>query len=121
MAAMRSLTEVKVPRRIAWRDDDAEEDLDHVQPGARGRCEVHRDARVLGQPGLDGGVFVGGVVVRDDVQLDPRVGLGDQLQEAEELGMGVSLVAGVGHLACRDLQGREQGRGAVADVMPTSA
>jgi hypothetical protein len=31
----------------------AEEDLDEVQPRARGRGEVQVKARVLGQPGLD--------------------------------------------------------------------
>jgi len=32
IAAMRSLTDVKLPRRMAWAGDDPEEDLDHVQP-----------------------------------------------------------------------------------------
>jgi len=43
--------------------DDAEEDLDHAQLGPAGRGEVHRDPRVLRQPGMDAGVFVGRVVV----------------------------------------------------------
>ena len=33
--------------------DDAEEDLDHVEPAAAGRGEVHRDAGVAFQPRLD--------------------------------------------------------------------
>jgi hypothetical protein len=51
--------------------DDAEEDLDDVQPRSRGRCLVH-DSWVLGQPGLHSRVLAGAVVVADDVQLDPR-------------------------------------------------
>jgi hypothetical protein len=42
--------------------DDGEEALDQVEPAAAGRGEVDVHARVLGQPGLDGGVLVGGVV-----------------------------------------------------------
>jgi hypothetical protein len=57
---------------------------------------VHGDPRVAGQPGLHCGVFVRGVVVGDDVQLDPGVCLRDELEEVQELGVGVSLVAGVG-------------------------
>ena len=46
-----------------------EEDLDHVDPARRGRGEVQLKARVLGQPGLDAGVVVGGVVVEDQMDL----------------------------------------------------
>ena len=64
--------------------DDPEEDLDHVQPGAGGRGEVQADPRVAGQPGVHGGVFVGGVVVTHEVQLLSRIGLGDLFEEAQE-------------------------------------
>ncbi len=40
---------------------------------------------------------MGGVVVADHVQLAPRVGPGDELEEVQELGVGVALVAAVGH------------------------
>ncbi len=39
--------------------DDREEDLDQVQPGARGRGEVQGDPRIAGQPRAHGGVLVG--------------------------------------------------------------
>lgn len=39
---------------------------------------------------------MGGVVVGDDVQLHPRIGLGDQFQEVQEIGVGVAVKAGVG-------------------------
>jgi hypothetical protein len=38
---------------------------------------MHGDPRVALQPVVDLGVFVGGAVVTDDVQLLPGVGLGD--------------------------------------------
>lgn len=43
------------------------------------------DPRVARQPDPHGGVLVGGVVVDDQVQLAPRVGLGDLAQEGQEL------------------------------------
>src|SRR6476659_9049094 len=97
--------------------DDSEEDLHQVQPGSRRRGEVQRDPRVAGQPGLDLGVLVGGVVVADDVQPPPRVGLGDLLEETQELLVAVPGLAGVDDLAGGHLQGGEQRGGAVADVV----
>ena len=85
MAAMRSVTLRKVPRRIAWRvmiPKKISTMFSHDPDVGR---EVQRDPGLLGQPGLDVGVLVGGVVVAHDVQLHPRVGLGDQLEEGEEL------------------------------------
>ena len=78
---------------------------------------MHDDTWVLGQPGLHGGVLVGGVVVYHDVQFAPRVGLGDMLEELQELVVSMPRVAGIGHLAGRDFQRREQGRGAVPDIV----
>ena len=78
---------------------------------------MHPHSRVLGQPGLNGRVFVGGVVVGHHVQRHPRIGLGDLFEERQELGVGVARVAGVGDLPGRHLQGREQGGRAVAHVV----
>ena len=70
------------------------------------------------QPGCDPGVFVGGVVIADDAQPHAGMGLGDQLEEGQELVIGVTRVAGVGgDLAGGDLQRGEQAGGAVADVV----
>ena len=44
-----------------------EEALDGVQPGTRRRHEVEGPARMPGKPGADLGLFMGGVVVEDDV------------------------------------------------------
>jgi len=78
---------------------------------------MQRDAGVLGQPPLHVGVLVGGVAVAHDVEFAPGVGLGDELEERQELGVGVPLVAGVGDPAGGDFQGGEQGGGAVALVV----
>ncbi len=83
MAVSRSLTEWKVPRRFAWRVMIPKK-IHHVQPAAAGRGEVQLDSEVPGQPGLDVGVLVGGVVVADHVQGDPGVGAGDSLEERQE-------------------------------------
>ena len=64
--------------------DDAEEDLDHVQPGRRGRGEVRGDPGVLRQPRRHVLALAGAVVVGDDAQRDARVRLRDLAQEREE-------------------------------------
>ena len=69
-----------------------------IQPGSGCRGEVHRDPRVLRQPCLDRRVLVGGVVVGHHVQLHARAGLGDLLEEPQELSVAVPVVAGVGDL-----------------------
>ncbi len=84
---------VEGPAADGLAGDDAEEDLDHVQPAAAGGGEVQVDAGVLRESGLDVGVLVGGVVVAHHVQLDPGVGLGDLLEEGQELDVGVLLKA----------------------------
>lgn len=70
--------------------DDAEPDLDHAQRRPGGRGQVHVDPRVGRQPGLDPGVFVGGVVVHHQVQLAVGVGAGDVPQEGQELCAGAA-------------------------------
>jgi len=73
---------------------------------------------MFGEPGVHVVVAVGAVVVADDVQLHPGVGLGDLFEEGQELFVGVSLIAGVrADSAGRDLQRGEQGGGAVTDVV----
>ncbi len=64
----------------------AEPALDEVEPGARGRGEVEVEAGVFGEPGVDVGVFVGAVVVEDQVQLSLARKLAVECaQELEEL------------------------------------
>jgi len=60
---------------------------------------------------------VGGVIVADHMQLDPGIGLGDLPKEGEELDVRVLLEASVGEEPCRDLVGREEGRGPIEFVV----
>ena len=78
---------------------------------------MQRDPGVPGQPAVDVVVLVGVVVVEHDVQPAARVGLGDELEEVQELGLAVAVVAAVGDLAGGDFQGGKQGGGAVALVV----
>ena len=79
---MRSRTEPKLPRRMAWRLMIAEEDLDQVQPGARGRGEVQRDPRVAApaRPGPRGACGWRSCRITR-CSFAPRVGLRDLLEE----------------------------------------
>lgn len=58
---------------------------------------------VAGQPGVDLGVLVGGVVVADYVQLHPGIGLGDPLEEGKEFGVPVARLTRVDDLVGSDL------------------
>jgi len=98
--------------------DDAEEDLDHVQPGATRRREMHGDPRIRSQRGLHVGTLVRGVVVADDVQFHLRVRGGDEAKEVDELLIRMFLVTLVGgQLPGRDVQRGEQGCRPVANVV----
>jgi len=65
--------------------DEREPAFDLIEPGAVGGREVQGKARVLGQPGTDSGVFVGGVVVADRMHVperrNPRFDVTQQSQE----------------------------------------
>ena len=52
----------------AFGGEITEESFDHVEPGRRGRREMHMEPRVLGQPFFDLRMFVCGVVVADQMQ-----------------------------------------------------
>ena len=54
------------------------------------------DPGMAGQPGLDLGVLVGGVVVHHHMQLPTRIGAGDELEEVQELAVAMAGMAGVG-------------------------
>ena len=71
--------------------DQTEEALDLIEPRGRGGGEVQVKAGVLGQPGLNVGVLVGGVVVEDQVEIKCLRRLPvDGPQEAQELVMTVA-------------------------------
>ncbi len=56
----------------ALSSDLGEEALDQIEPGRRGRREMHVEARMPGQPRLDFGMLVGGVVVGDQMDIKVR-------------------------------------------------
>jgi hypothetical protein len=53
--------------------DEAEPALHEVEPGGAGGSEVQLEAGMLGEPGADRGVFVGAIVVADEVDLPSPV------------------------------------------------
>ncbi len=78
MAAMRSATVGKLPRRSACRVRIEKNAFDPVEPGSRGRGEVQLYPRMPLEPGAHRGVFMGGVVVDHYAQLPKRAGGGDR-------------------------------------------
>lgn len=102
--------------------DQGEEALDLIEPGVVGWDEVHVPARPAGQPNLDLGMAVRGVVVDDamNVQLD-RHGLVDLAQERQEFLMPMTRLATREHGAVEHVQGREQRGRTVALVVVRDA
>ena len=80
--------------------EQTEPALHQVQPRGAGGCEVHMEAGPLGKPVPDQRRLVGGVVVRDqvDVEVGGHLGL-DGIEEFAELHGPVPLVATTNHFA----------------------
>ena len=97
--------------------DDVEPDLDLVEPGRIGGSEMDMVAGPCSEPALDFNVFMGAVIVDDEVDIEVRGHVGvDVLEEAEELLMTVPSLALGEHLASGHVEGGEEGGGAVTDV-----
>lgn len=98
--------------------DQREETFNLVEPRAVGRYEVHMPARVRRQPCLDLRMVVGGVVVRDamDVQFGWH-SLVDLTQEGQELLVPMTWFAGRQHRAVEHVQRGEQRGRAMALVV----
>lgn len=80
------------PKLIAG--EVTKEALDHIEPSSRSRRKPHMEAPVLLQPALYVFVFVGRVVIADQVDfLASRHCLIDHAQEAKPLLMPVLLLA----------------------------
>ena len=101
--------------------DEGEETFDLVEPGGIGGREVNVPTRTAGEPSLDVGMLVGGVVVDDemDVELGRHIGL-DVTQEGEELLMTMARFALGEDRAVEHVEGGEQGGGAVTLVVTPS-
>ena len=69
----------------------AEKAFHQVEPGRTGRGKMQVEARVTRQPGVDLGMFMGGVVVDDQVEFDPGGRfLLDLPQKVQPLAVGVA-------------------------------
>ena len=87
-----------------------EETLHEIQPGGAGGNEVEVDAGMSLQPTTHLLVFVRGVVVEDDMDIESGLHRASHgLDELQELLMAVPRHAVVDHMAGGDLKSREQG------------
>src|SRR4051794_32655069 len=87
--------------------------LDEVQPRARGRGEVQREARVREQPALDRRRLVRGAVVEHEVNVELGGNFGvDALQELLKLDRAMAAVQRSDDLAGAQVKGRVEARGA---------
>jgi len=95
-----------------------EEVFDGIQPGARGRREVEGPAWVTDEPLSHLGMFVGGIVVEDDVDhLAGRHFTLDGVQETQEFLVAVLLHTATDDRAVENVERGEQGGCAVAFVV----
>ena len=96
----------------------AEEALDEVEPGGAGGREMEMKTGMFGEPGLDLGVLVGGVVVHNQVQLQRGIGPAvEMFEKAQELAVAVAWQALAHDLAGGYVQGGKQRRSTVALVV----
>ena len=106
---------VKMPRLSRRRVSLAK---NRVEPGGRGRGEMEMEALMPRQPGADFGMRVGGVIFNDQMHVLLSRGLAvDRIEKADELLMPVAAHALADDLAVQDVEGGEQGCGAVALVI----
>lgn len=98
--------------------DDTEPPFHEIEPGGISRREVQMKARPASKPSLDFGVFVGRVVVDDEMHVEVfgHVGI-DMSQEGEELLMSVACLALGNDFTISDIECREQSGGAVTDIV----
>ena len=114
---MRSRTEGKTPRRMAWRSMMPNQTSTRFSQEPEVGVKWTRIRGLAASQCFDLGPFVGGVVVHHQMQLARRVGPGHMFEERQKLLMAVPVLAQPGDLAGGDLQRGEQGGGAVPDVV----
>lgn len=109
---------VKDPAAQALHRQVAKETLDHIQPGGAGRGEVQMKTRMFLQPGFDLGMFVRGLVIQDQMQVAIRGSLPiELLEELEPFLMPVARLALRDDLPSGDVQGGEERRGSMPDIV----
>jgi hypothetical protein len=99
--------------------DGGEEAFDGVEPQGRGRREMERPARMIGQPFENVGLFVSGVVVDDGVDdFSGWDGAFDGVEEADELLVAMPLHAASDPGSVEDVErGEQSGRAVALGVM----
>ena len=89
--------------------NDRKEAFDGIEPGCGGRGKMEDPSRVIGEPPLDLGMLVGGVVVGDGMDNPARPDSAlDGVEELDELLVGVARHAAPDHDAVEDVEGGEQ-------------
>ncbi len=99
------------------RGDQAEPALEQVEPRGAGRSEVQMKARMSGPPLSNHRMFMGPVVVVDQMQLTSQIAVGQRFQEGDDLQVGMALEATPVDFAAGHLQRGEQAGRAVASVI----
>jgi len=98
--------------------DAAEEALDLVEPRCRRRGEVHVETWMPLKPSLHLGVLVGGVIVSDEVQIQPLWAVAvDGAQKFKPFLVAVALHALPNNPAGGDIEGGKQRRRSIAFVV----
>jgi hypothetical protein len=95
-----------------------EKSLDGVEPGARGWCEMEDKSRMAIEPSANVRMFVGGIVVENDVDdlADRNLRL-DGVQKSNEFLMTMALHVAADDRAVEDVKRSEQRRGTVPLVI----
>ena len=98
--------------------DEAEPTFDLIEPGRVGRSVVDLEAGPLRQPESYLGVFVGGIVVDDQMDIKAsRYGLIDAFEKLKKFLMTVACLALRQDGAGGDVESGKQGGGAMANVV----
>jgi hypothetical protein len=96
---------------------ESEPAFDQVEPRGTGRSEVQVKTRMFSQPPRDGRMFVGAVVVTDQMDLAAAPAAGERIEKIDELVVPVAPITAPVNLAAGHFERGEQAGGAVAGVV----
>ncbi len=117
IASVTSGTPVNDAQRMAWRVMIEDNDSTRFIHEKTGRGDVRLDTGVGHLPLPDLLTVVSARVVDHEVQMPFRLGLGDDLEDLEELHLTMPRIAGIGHVSSRDLKCGQQDGGALSWVV----